>query len=74
MSEWMAITEWHRCAEMARPGIVFEIRNADGKSLLTPCVARLPATPFDWDSPPLQFRAIPEPAPSRSTPIPEPRG
>ena len=27
MGEWIAIEQWERCVEMARPGIVFEIRN-----------------------------------------------
>ena len=74
MSEWLAISEWHRCVQMARPGIVFEVRNAEGKSLFTPCVTPVPAMPANWTSPPLQFRAVAEPAPERSTPIPPPRG
>jgi len=54
--------------------IVFEIRNADGRTMLTPCVRPLPPAPFDWRSPPLQFRAVAEPQPERSAPIPPPRG
>ena len=38
MSEWIAIEQWQRCLEMTRPGIVFEMRNAEGLSLFTPCV------------------------------------
>ena len=74
MSEWLAIAEWQRCVEMARPGIVFEIRNAEGNSLFTPCVTPLPAMPFDWKGPPVEFRPVPESAPLHSTPIPPPKG
>jgi hypothetical protein len=73
MSEWISINEWQRCLEMARPGIVFEIRNADGQFLTTPCVVPLPDLPFDWKSPPVQFRAIIEPKPQHSEPLPAPR-
>ena len=31
MSEWLAIAEWQRCVEMARPGIVFEIPQRRGE-------------------------------------------
>lgn len=53
---------------------MFEIRNEAGQSLLTPCVKPLPTMPFDWKSPPVQFRAVTEPRPERSTPIPPPKG
>jgi len=74
MAEWIAIAQWKDCVQMARPGIIFEVRNAEGQSLFTPCVNPLPPMPFDWKSPPLMFRAIPEPAAQRSTPIPPPKG
>jgi hypothetical protein len=74
MSDWMAIAEWHRCAEFVRPGIVFELRNAAGQSMFTHCVTPLPPSPFDWNSPAIQFRAVKEPPPERSTPIPPPKG
>jgi hypothetical protein len=74
MGEWMAIAQWHECEQMARPGIVFELRNSEGQSLITPCVAQLPPTPFDWKSPPVMFRTVPAPPPQRSTPMPAPRG
>jgi hypothetical protein len=73
MSDWMAISQWHECQKMARPGIVFELRNAEGQSMFTPCVVPLPAMPFDWKSPPVIFRAIPAPKPQHSTPIPKPK-
>ena len=73
MSEWMAITRWIECEQMARPGIVFEIQNAEGLSLITPCTATMPAMPFDWKSAPTRFRAIAEPPPRRSDPIPLPK-
>ena len=74
MGEWIAIAQWHECEKMARPGIIFELRNSDGQSLLTPCVAQIPPTPFDWKSPPVMFRAIPAPKPQHSTPMPPARG
>lgn len=73
MSEWLEIEQWRRCAEMARPGILFEIGNAEGQSLFTPCVQPLPAAPFDWRSPPTRFRVVAEPKPERSSPLPKPR-
>jgi hypothetical protein len=74
MNEWIAIEQWERCRELARPGIVFEIRNAEGLSLFTPCVIPLPPMPFDWASPPVAFRAVEEPPPEHSGPAPEPGG
>ena len=74
MSDWIPIDEWQRCVDMARPGIVFEIRNAEGQRLTTPCVVPLPQMPFDWKSPPLQFRAVTEPVPEHSNPLPAPKG
>jgi len=73
MSEWMAMTEWHACRDMERPGIVFEVQNAAGQSLFTRCVVPLPPAPSDWTSPPVRFRAIAEPAPRHSEPIPAPK-
>ena len=74
MSEWIDIAHWARCAELDRPGIVFEIRNGEGLSLFTPCVQPLPDQPFDWKEPPLQFRAIVEPPAEHSAPLPPPAG
>jgi hypothetical protein len=56
ISEWLAISDCQRCVDMARPGVIFEIRNDTGQSLFTPCQAK----PFDWKSPPIMFRAVPE--------------
>ncbi len=72
MADWIAIDQWQRCAEMAQPGIIFELRNAEGLSLFTPCTAVLPQPPFDWKSPPVAFRAVPEPSPGHSRPLPAP--
>jgi hypothetical protein len=72
MSEWIEIERWPECVHLARPGVVFEIRNGDNQSLFTPCVVPLPPVPFDWKSPPLRFRSIPEPLPRHSDPIPAP--
>ena len=74
MGEWLAISEWQRCVEMQRPGIVFEIRNREGLSLFTPCVFPPPAVPFDWKLPPLEFRAVVESKPEHSGPLPAPKG
>ena len=72
MIEWIAIAEWQKCVDLARPGVIFELRNRDGQSLFAPCTAVLPALPFDWKSPAVEFRAIPEPVPQHSSPIPGP--
>jgi hypothetical protein len=74
MGEWIDIAEWERCRELERPGIIFEIRNPEGLSLFTPCVTPLPEMPFDWTLPPTEFRAIPEPPPEHSDPLPPPKG
>ncbi len=72
MVEWLAIADWERCVEMARPGIVFEIRNAEGLSMFTPCVVPMPDVPFDWALPALEFRAVAEAKPEHSAPLPPP--
>jgi hypothetical protein len=73
MSDWVDIEKWQHCLDMARPGIVFEIRNADGQCMITPCTAAVPTLPFDWKSAPLRFRAIAEPLPQHSPPMPKPK-
>ena len=73
MSEWVAITKWDECQKMARPGIVFEIRNAHGQSMLTPCVVPLPPVPANWTSPAAMFRPVAEEKPRHSTPMPAPK-
>jgi hypothetical protein len=73
MGEWIAMDQWHQCAQMERPGIIFEIRNAEDQALFTRCVVPLPPVPFDWKSQPLRFRAIPEPKATHSTPAPPPK-
>ena len=72
-TDWISMQEWARCAEMSRPGIVFEIRNAEGLSMFTPCVMPPPEAPFDWTLPPLEFRPVPETPPERSDPLPRPQ-
>jgi hypothetical protein len=72
VSEWVPISLWGECGSMQRPGYVFEVRNSTGNTLLTRCTPTLPQ-PFDWKSPAVEFRLIPEPQPRHSTPIPEPR-
>jgi hypothetical protein len=73
MSEWIAIAQWADCRAMQRPGIVFEIQNAEGQVLLTRCIVPLPTAPLDWKSPPIRFRAVKEPQPEHSSPIPPPK-
>jgi hypothetical protein len=72
MGEWIAIVDWQKCLDLARPGVIFEIRNRDGESLFSPCTVSLPTLPFDWKSPAVEFRAIPEPTPQHSSPMPGP--
>ena len=74
MGEWLAIAQWQECVKLAKPGVVFEIRNAEGQTIQTQCVQPLPKMPFDWKSAPLQFRVVPEPMPEHSSPLPAPRG
>jgi hypothetical protein len=73
VGEWMAIAQWHECDRLKRPGIVFEIQNAEGLSLFTPCMPTIPPTPFDWKSPPVRFRAVVQEPPRHSEPIPAPK-
>ena len=73
MSEWIDIEHWQQCFDMARAGVVFEIQNGDGQSMITPCTVIVPPPPFDWKSAPVQFRAIAEPLPQHSAPIPKPK-
>jgi hypothetical protein len=72
MGEWIDFDRWHECIRMERPGIVFEVSNEEDRRLITRCLAPL-EVPFDWDSPPVRFRAVPEPPPRHSAPIPGPR-
>ena len=44
-----------------------------GQTLMTHCIVPLPELPFDWRSPPVEFRAIAEPAPQHSEPLPPPK-
>ena len=74
MSDWIDIEQWQRCLEMEKPGIVFEIRNVEGHSMLAHCTTTVPQAPFDWKSAPVKFRAVVEPPAEHSTPIPKPKG
>jgi len=73
MSEWMQIAQWQECAKMTRPDIVFEIRNAEGQTMLTPCVIPLPPRPASWKSSAIMFRAVVRPKPQHSAPMPPPK-
>ena len=70
MGEWISIERWQECHQLERPGIIFEISNAEGKSIFTPCTVPLPPVPFHWKSAAVRFRAIPEPPPQHSSPAP----
>ncbi|MCO5966745.1 hypothetical protein [Sinorhizobium meliloti] len=70
MTDWIEFERWPDCKSMERPGIVFEVTNGD-QTLLTGCVVPLPL-PSDWVVHPLRFRAVPQPRPRHSSPIPEP--
>ena len=72
MVDWIPIDQWVECAKLERPGIVFEVRNADGQTLLTACAPETPTAPFDWKGPPKEFRPVPEPKPRHSSPLPSP--
>ncbi len=74
MAEWMDIARWNECAQMARPGIIFELKNSQGQSLFSSCTGKVPATPFGWTSPPVLFRAVTQPKPEHSAPMPPPVG
>lgn len=73
MIDWIDFERWQECRQMERPGIIFEVENSEGQTLLTPCEIPL-AMPFDWTSSPTRFRAIPEPKPRHSSPLPSPQG
>jgi hypothetical protein len=70
MSDWIDINQWNHCQDLLRPGIVFEIRNAEEQSMIANCTVTVPSAPFDWRSAPVKFRAIVELPPQLSAPIP----
>ena len=69
MSDWLDIDQWDHCHKLARPGIVFEIRNAEEQSMIAHGAAAVPAAPFDWISAPVKFRAVVELPPQLSQPM-----
>jgi hypothetical protein len=71
MSEWLSFDQWPDCVSLERPGILFEVRNDAGQSLLTTCTVPLPV-PTNWTSPPTGFRPVPAERPRHSNPIPKP--
>ena len=72
MGDWIDFDRWPDCAEMERPGIIFEVSNEEDLRLLTRCAVPL-EVPADWDSPPVRFRVVPEPRPRHSDPLPPPK-
>ena len=72
MVDWIPIDQWAECARLERPGIVFEVRNAQGQTLLTACTPEKPQAPFDWTGPALEFRPVPEAPAKHSSPLPGP--
>jgi hypothetical protein len=71
MTDWIDFDRWPECRDLERPGIVFEVENAEGQSLLTTCTIPL-EVPFDWTGGPIRFRPIEEPKPQHSAPLPAP--
>jgi len=74
LTDWLPMQDWRRCAQLARPGLIFEIRNAEGLSLFAECSDAPPAAPWDWKSPAVEFRPVQEPKPRHSSPLPAPAG
>jgi hypothetical protein len=72
MAEWLVFDQWKECAELERPGFIFEVSNAEGHSLFTPCMTPL-QLPWDWKSGPVRFRLVEAQKPRHSTPIPAPK-
>jgi len=72
VNDWIDFDQWKNCAQMERPGFIFEVRNEAGESLFTPCTHPLRMPP-DWTSAPVHFRLVQEPKPRHSTPAPKPR-
>ncbi|MBX9741707.1 MAG: hypothetical protein K2X62_16655 [Beijerinckiaceae bacterium] len=72
MTDWVSFDQWANCSGMEKPGYVFEVANAEGKTLLTPCDPKL-QKPWDWASGPVRFRLVPQGKPRRSDPIPPPQ-
>jgi hypothetical protein len=71
MSDWIDFERWPECTGMERPGVVFEVQNADLEIMTTTCVVPL-QPPFDWASPPVRFRVVEEAPPRHSSPLPAP--
>jgi hypothetical protein len=69
--DWIDFDRWPECRDMERPGIVFEVENAAGQSLLTVCSVPLDVPP-DWSGAPIRFRPVDEPKPQHSSPLPPP--
>ena len=69
---WYDFSQWHRCAALERPGYVFEIENAEGMKLWTPCSATV-ELPFQWKSGPQRFRLVIPEQPRHSDPMPPPQ-
>lgn len=69
MGEWIDFSHWEECKAMERPGYVFEVMNTEEQRMVTPCTIPL-EVPFDWSSPPVMFRVVPESVPRHSEPLP----
>jgi hypothetical protein len=72
MDAWLPMDRWPECRALEKPGIVFEVQNADGDSMVLACELPFPGAPWDWRSPPIRFRAIGLPKPRPTSPIPGP--
>ena len=69
--DWIDFDRWPDCRTLERPGIVFEVENGVGQSLLTTCTIPL-EIPTDWQGAPTRFRPVEEPKPQHSAPLPPP--
>ncbi len=72
MDGWLPMENWPECRRLEKPGIIFEVQNAEGASMFLQCVVPFPGQPWDWTSPPQRFRAVPLRKPTPTSPIPGP--
>lgn len=68
---WYDFSKWDQCRSMERPGYSFEIENAEGMKLWTPCTPVV-ELPFDWKSEPQRFRLVKMVQGEHSTPMTPP--
>ena len=72
MGEWIAIAQWDKCLGLARPGIIFEVSNAEGRSLVHTVCGVAATAAVRLEIAPVRFRVVPEFRRSTRRPLPEP--